>query len=427
MEDFKNHPCFDGAGRHSAARIHLPVAAKCNVQCNFCNRKNDCLNESRPGVTSALLSPPDALRYLEAVCEKIEAKTPVTVVGVAGPGDPFTTPDGTLATLRLVREKYPDKILCAATNGLNLAPYAKALADLRVSHVTVTVNAVKPETGAKIYAWVRREPKVYRGVDGAKVLLEGQAEGIRALSDLGIIVKINTVIIPGINETEAGEAAKWAAALGAKIQNCIPLMHVEATPFEIIPVPTTELMVKVREEAAAFLPQMSHCARCRADAAGLIGEEPDPALNAEIQRLLCESAIPKPSGSRPHLAIASMEGLFVNRHLGEATGLWVFGIDGGAGGVPVLIEQRPTPPPGGGDQRWESLARQFSDCFALLTVQCGANPKKILEANGLRVLHCEGLIKDLAAPLLAGKGLPKIYTPHCSKGSGCGGTGTGCM
>ena len=33
--DFANHPCFNAEARHKTGRIHLPVAPKCNVQCNF--------------------------------------------------------------------------------------------------------------------------------------------------------------------------------------------------------------------------------------------------------------------------------------------------------------------------------------------------------------------------------------------------------
>jgi len=35
------HPCFNEKAHFSTARIHLPVAPKCNIQCNFCNRKID--------------------------------------------------------------------------------------------------------------------------------------------------------------------------------------------------------------------------------------------------------------------------------------------------------------------------------------------------------------------------------------------------
>ena len=35
----KVHPCFDKEAKLKYARIHIPVAPKCNVQCGYCNRK----------------------------------------------------------------------------------------------------------------------------------------------------------------------------------------------------------------------------------------------------------------------------------------------------------------------------------------------------------------------------------------------------
>jgi nitrogen fixation protein NifB len=157
--NLENHPCFNDKVRHLYGRIHLPVAPRCNVQCNFCNRKYDCVNESRPGVTSGTLSPEQAIDYLDQV---LEIKKNISVVGIAGPGDAFANPEDSLETLRLVREKYPYMILCVATNGLNLEPYAEQLAQVNVSHVSVTVNAVDPTIVEKIYSWVRDGKRVLR-------------------------------------------------------------------------------------------------------------------------------------------------------------------------------------------------------------------------------------------------------------------------
>src|SRR5665647_3827882 len=66
------HPCFDKEAKHSNARVHLPVAPKCNIQCGYCNRKYDCVNESRPGVTSSILKPFQAVEYLKDLDGRIE-------------------------------------------------------------------------------------------------------------------------------------------------------------------------------------------------------------------------------------------------------------------------------------------------------------------------------------------------------------------
>ena len=81
-EKTKSHPCFN-CGANKNARIHLPVAPKCNIQCNYCLRKYDCPNESRPGVTTEVLSPQKAFEKYVAVKEKMPN---LTVVGIAGPG-----------------------------------------------------------------------------------------------------------------------------------------------------------------------------------------------------------------------------------------------------------------------------------------------------------------------------------------------------
>jgi nitrogen fixation protein NifB len=54
------HPCYSEEAHHHYARMHVAVAPACNIQCNYCNRKYDCANESRPGVVSELLTPEEA-------------------------------------------------------------------------------------------------------------------------------------------------------------------------------------------------------------------------------------------------------------------------------------------------------------------------------------------------------------------------------
>jgi nitrogen fixation protein NifB len=372
-----------------------------------------------------VLNPAQALSYLDAVLKEVKN---IAVVGIAGPGDPLANPDETVRTLELAHQKYPDKILCLATNGLGLAEYVDKISSLNISHVTVTMNAVDPEISAQIYAWFRFGSRVYRGVEGAKILLERQTEGIRKLKSYGMIVKINTVVIPGINDHHAVAVARYCRELGADVQNCIPLMHIEGTVFEKRTVPATEEMTELRKKAKQYLPQMLHCTRCRSDAAGMLGGDNSYAIN----RLLREAAIIKPTTERPYVAVASREGLFVNGHLGEALSLCVFGKKENK---IVLLEQRATPIPGSGDTRWRQLAEKFQDCTAILVNGCGQHPQRILEENGLRVLTLEGLISESVPSIFAGKELSKILMhtsgvcgagQHCknkSNNNGCRGSG----
>lgn len=413
----REHPCFSENARHTTGRIHLPVAPKCNIQCNFCNRKFDCVNESRPGVTSTILSPVQAADYLSKVIERIPA---IAVAGIAGPGDPLANADETLETFNLIRERFPELHLCMATNGLELATYGSDIADAGINHVTVTVNAVDPEIGSHVYSWVRYNRRPYRGIDGASLLLERQRAGIKALKKYGVTVKINTVVIPGINDHHVADVAREMSLLGADVQNCIPLYHVQGTAFEGLPPLKGDVMNDIRNESSKYIRQMTHCQRCRADAAGMLGE----ANSMEINDLLASAA--SSGKDRPYIAVASMEGLFVNQHLGESSALWIFRDDNGR---PELIERRPAPVRGGGDSRWTQMAHVLADCRAVLVSGVGQAPKSFLERSGIRVVAMEGLAEEGLTAVFSNRSVPEILIRSaggCGMGSSCGGTGTGC-
>ena len=383
----ENHPCFNDASRHTSGRIHLPIAPKCNIQCNYCNRKFDCMNENRPGVTSKILSPKQAMHYLD---QAMALSPNIAVVGIAGPGDPFANPDETMETLRLVRAKYPEMLLCVATNGLDLPSYIDELAALQVSHVTLTINAIDPEIGAEIYSWARYNKKMYRGIHASMLLIANQLDSLKKLKKAGVTAKVNSIIIPGINDTHVIEVARKAAELGADILNCMPYYRTTETFFENIPEPSPELVAEIQKATGAYLPQMMHCSRCRADAVGIIGEINSP----EMMKKLAESAAltKNPEENRPYIAVASLEGVLINQHLGEAERFLIYGT-GRNNGEYVLVDSRKAPEAGGGKGRWETLAATLIDCRAVLVNGAGGLPIKVLNAHGIDVMVLEGSIE----------------------------------
>lgn len=419
--DINNHPCFNKSVCKDTGRIHLPVAPKCNVMCNFCSRKYDCVNESRPGVTSNVLTPKQALHYLD---KALEIDPRIAVVGIAGPGDPFANPEETMETLRLVRAKYPDMLFCIATNGLGILPYIDELAEYNVTHVTITISAVDPEIGGKIYAWVRESKRPYRGKLGGEKILENQLEAIKRLKAHGIIVKVNSIVIPGINDHHIETIAKTARELGADIQNCMPLYPVEGTVFENLEQPSKAMMTELQSKVKEIIPQMLHCNRCRADAAGLIHEGISDELIKSMNEAKNMPINPEEADSRPYVAVATMEGLLVNQHLGEAASLRIYGPDPVSGSF-KLIDVRETPAPGGGDLRWEKLAELLSDCRAVLSSGFGNSPGKVLSENGVKAHMVEGLIEDNLQTLYAG-GKLRSTAPAFKCSSGCTGDGMGC-
>jgi nitrogen fixation protein NifB len=416
--DLNHHPCFNHAARKTHARIHLPVAPLCNIQCKYCKRGFDCVHESRPGVSSVILSPGQALQYLD---EAIGRDPRISVVGIAGPGDPFANAEATMETLHGVRRRHPEILLCVASNGLGLPPFADELARLGVSHVTVTVNAVDATVAQRIYAWVRDGYRLYRGRAAAELLLERQQESVAALAARGVTVKINSIIIPGVNEAHVPEVARRMAELGAEIVNCVPLYPVAETDFAGVPQPSAEMVAEVRAAAGRFLPIMAHCTRCRADAAGLLGE-PAGAAAADALRRWASGPL-RPDEARPYVAVATLEGALVNQHLGDAAQLAIFAReeDGFR-----FVESRPAPPPGGGGERWRALAKVLHDCRAVLTAGAGGPPLAVLRSEGIRVVLMEGLIEEGLDAVFRGAEIRAPLRVESRCGSGCSGNGQGC-
>jgi nitrogen fixation protein NifB len=342
MKDTSKHPCFNIKAKGQYGRVHLPVAPKCNIQCNYCNRQYDCVNESRPGVTSAVLNPKQAVAYLE----ELKVKMPqLSVVGIAGPGDPFANPEATLDTLRLANERFPDMLFCLSTNGVNLKPYIDEIAELGVSHVTITMNGLDPEMLGNVYSWVRSDKKVYRGREAGEVILKKQLECIPLLKEKGITVKINSIILPGINEDHIEELAKKISGMGADLMNAIPLYPTKDTLFENIEKPSKNLILAIKSKVSKHIKPMTHCARCRADAAGLLGKdiEGTSGMLREYANKSVES-----EENRPYVAVATHEGILVNQHLGDARELYIF--EESKKGY-KLVETRKTPVKGSGDFR----------------------------------------------------------------------------
>jgi nitrogenase molybdenum-iron protein alpha/beta subunit/MoaA/NifB/PqqE/SkfB family radical SAM enzyme len=268
----ETHPCFSAACKGNA-RIHLPVAPDCNIRCNYCVRRYDCPNESRPGVASAILSPQEAYeRYMRAK-EQIPR---LTVAGIAGPGDALANADATFDTLRRIRAADPDVDFCISTNGLALPTYADDLARLGVSHATVTINAADPVIGARIYRRVEYMGARYSGETGAALLMANQFAGLTRLRQLGVVCKVNIVMLKGVNDAHIPAVVERVREAGCAITNIMRMIPVEGSLFgPMAPTGDGEL-AEMRKRCGAILPQMYHCRQCRADAAGTLDEEDAP-------------------------------------------------------------------------------------------------------------------------------------------------------
>ncbi|MCD4822046.1 MAG: nitrogenase cofactor biosynthesis protein NifB [Methanococcoides sp.] len=267
LRKISEHPCYDKNAQHKYGRIHLPVAPKCNIQCNYCDRKFDCVNESRPGVTSEILTPQEALEKTRQVLKEHPF---IKVVAVAGPGDPLAN-DETFETLELIKNEFPDVTLCLSTNGLALPEKMDELLRVGVSTLTVTLNAIDPKIQAQIVDHISYKGKSYTGVEAAEILIANQLEGIEKAVEAGMVIKVNTVLIPEINKDHIVEVAKKIREMGVFIMNIMPLIC--QAKFADMEPPSNEVRKEMQDSCEPYVQQMRHCRQCRSDAYGLIGKD----------------------------------------------------------------------------------------------------------------------------------------------------------
>lgn len=422
-----NHPCYSEEAHHYFARMHVAVAPACNIQCHYCNRKYDCANESRPGVVSEVLSPDQAVKKVKAVAATIPQ---MTVLGIAGPGDPLANPQRTFETFRRLSEEAPDIKLCVSTNGLALPDCVDELAKHNIDHVTITINCVDPAVGAQIYPWIYWNNKRIRGEKAAKILIERQQKGLEMLVERGILVKVNSVLIPGVNDEHLKEVSRVVKAKGAFLHNVMPLIA-EAEHGTFYGVmgqrsPEPEELQDLQDACAGDMNMMRHCRQCRADAVGLLGEDRGEeftldkiedmeidyeaamvkraAIHAAIKEELDEKAakkarlaglsVPSIEGAiaksyRPVLmAVATSGGGLINQHFGHATEFLVY--EASPSGVRFIGHRKVDQYCIGNDSCGEKESalsgsiRALKGCEAVLCSKIGFEPWSELEAAGIQ-------------------------------------------
>jgi nitrogen fixation protein NifB len=258
------HPCFDNEAHYRVGRIHLPVALKCNIKCRYCEA-GVCVDgmPSIPGATLKVISPSEAV---SVVRRAIKAEPRNKIAAVAGPGDPLANHQ-TFETLALIKKHFPQLKTCMSTNGLVLLDKVRPLHEMNLDFLTVTVNAASVDSARKIYRWITVDGRRSRDF---KVLLENQQSGVELAHELGIIVKINTVLIPGINEHEVEKIARWASKY-AYIMNVMPLIPLGE--FRGKERPSCAQMDTARLVVKKHMRLLTCCKQCRADAVGIPGLE----------------------------------------------------------------------------------------------------------------------------------------------------------
>jgi len=427
-ERIEKHPCYSEEAHHHYARMHVAVAPACNIQCNYCNRKYDCANESRPGVVSELLTPEEAAHKVLVIAGKIPQ---MTVLGIAGPGDPLANPEKTFRTFELIADKAPDIKLCLSTNGLMLPDYVDRIKALNVDHVTITINMVDPEIGTQIYPWVHYRRRRYKGLEAARILHERQMEGLQALREADILCKVNSVMIPGINDKHLVEVDKVIRQHGAFLHNIMPLISApeHGTHFGLTGQrgPNPKELKELQDECAdSNMKMMRHCRQCRADAVGLLGEdrsqeftkdkfmEMDSEYDLETRKevhagiaqfkeeIKLAKAKVKPServknSPKILVAVATKGGGIVNQHFGHAKEFQIFEVD--ANEAKFVGHRKIDQYCQGGygeEATLDHVIKAIADCKAVLASKIGGCPQEELKKAGLQVVEAYDVIEKVA-------------------------------
>ena len=192
MGELRMSTLIDTFGRvHRDIRVSL--TDRCNLRCTYCMPHD--FAAWMP--TEDLLSTDELMTILEV---GIEAG--IDEVRLTG-GEPLLRPDIVDIVARINSLPNPPK-LSLTTNGIRLAALAQPLKDAGLERVNISLDTLSAER-FKAMTFRDRFDDVLKGIKSARD------------ADLTPI-KINTVLMPGVNDDEAVGLLKWALDEGLKLR-----------------------------------------------------------------------------------------------------------------------------------------------------------------------------------------------------------------
>lgn len=172
--------------------LRLSVTDRCNLRCAYCMPEEDYVWLPREGLLD--------FREIERVC-RLFVDVGVDRLRITG-GEPLLRRD--LATLVASLAALPGVTEVAlTTNGVLLAEHAESLARAGLARVTVSLDTLSPRTFANLT----------RKQDHGRVL-----DGIRAAKDAGLPLKLDTVVLRGVNDDELVDLLAFAHDHGAELR-----------------------------------------------------------------------------------------------------------------------------------------------------------------------------------------------------------------
>jgi len=172
--------------------LRVSVTDRCNLRCRYCMPEQEYV-----------WLPKQSILTFEEITRlvRVFASLGVEKVRLTG-GEPLLRHD--LPTLTAMLAQIPGlRDLALTTNGLLLARHAEALRQAGLARVTVSLDTLRPE----------RMRELARTDKHADVLA-----GIRAARAAGFPVKLNTVVIRGVNHDELVDLIEFAHAHDAEVR-----------------------------------------------------------------------------------------------------------------------------------------------------------------------------------------------------------------
>lgn len=202
--------------------LRISVTDRCNFRCIYCQPEN--------GIK--LLRHDDILSYEEiAIIARAAAELGISKIRLTG-GEPLIRLDLPRLVSELAAIKGIDDI-SLTTNGMLLGEFAGELKKAGLKRVNVSLDTLKPDKFEKITRLGKLNPVL---------------KGIKAASNAGLTpVKINTVVIRGINDDEIIDFARMT------IKKDWNVRFIELMPF-ITENPPEEHNIGVLKKAHQFVP-----------------------------------------------------------------------------------------------------------------------------------------------------------------------------
>ncbi len=173
--------------------LRLSVTDRCNLRCQYCMPEEDYAWLPKANV----LSFEEVLRLV-----RLFASLGVDEVRITG-GEPLLRQDlptfvGMLAAERSLRD------LAMTTNGILLRDHAAALRTAGLRRLTISLDTLDPAT----FRLLARRDQLGRVLDGIETAREAGYDEL----------KLDTVVVAGVNETELPRLLDYARSIGAEIR-----------------------------------------------------------------------------------------------------------------------------------------------------------------------------------------------------------------